>query len=1016
MIKNRLFSKVRSGRFILASSLLLFSITAKAQFPAPYCGPLTFTNGVEPITLVNFAGISNTSVATTGGPAHQDFISVIGTVYQGLSNTIILKGNTDGDYTSYCRVYVDWNQDNDFVDAGESYDIGTITNSTGTDAIQLTGSIAVPAAATIGNTRMRVVKRYGSYPTGPCQTGSGYGQAEDYTLTVAVPSCSPPVATFTVVPDCVNNQYSVSVDVSSLGTATSVAIKEGATTFVTATATGIFTAGPFNAGTNHTLTLEHNVDAICNVNSPVQSYQCPAVNDECANAIELIPAATCTSISGNTFGATENGNVPTCADANEGDVWYSFVATSSDVSVTLDNVVASTATYYYFGVTAYSGDCGSLSELECGYGYEEFGLEPAEITLNGLTVGSTYYLQVWEEGFYDGNFDPVSDDMVFDICVKELPPAPSCVTNIAPANATVNLDIYPLAPSFSWNAVSGATGYQVYLGASAASATSIGTVTDTSATINGLAFSSTYFWYIVPVNNSGNASGCVTNATSFTTEPAPPVPANDNCANAASLTVTSGFAINAIVGTTASATSEGTAAPTCQASVQPGDVWYSAVVPASGSLIVQTSAMNTSVTDMVLVAYSGTCGSLTAVACDDDSNPESGPSSTHSRISLTGQVAGSILYFRVLSYGITSTVNVGEFAISAWDPSVLPPVSPGGNCVSAPVVNINATNGNLYRWVPIMDASGNIIAELYPNGNALGNVNTSVFVNSGPVRQSNGVFYLDRNVTLTPETQPTSSVKVRTYILNTELSALQAADASVTSLSGLNFSKNNDVCQSAVAGATGQFTQSYSTTYGTLGSLAEFNTPSFSSIYLRGGSTPLPVILKSFTGKNDGAVNHLSWTTTAEQNFSYFELLRSQDGSHFEVLANINSNRNEYGSTYEYKDTKAEQGKNFYRLKIVDQDGRSAMSDIVELSVKSSSSISVSVHPNPVKQQLNVAIKGNIDGKGTIVLIDVLGKVVSTIALTSNYIVVDMNKLPSGIYIVKYTDNSNTSILKVTKE
>lgn len=160
-----------------------------------YCEP-TFTDGVEPITNVTFAGINNTSSATTGAtPSIQYFCSMTGNVMQGLGYTISLKGNTGGAFTDHFRVFVDWNIDGDFIDAGESYYIGTITSSSGTDAIALTGTIVVPATATVGNTVMRVMKRYDEDPANPCQTGAGYGQAEDYTITVAaaVP-CTAPLA------------------------------------------------------------------------------------------------------------------------------------------------------------------------------------------------------------------------------------------------------------------------------------------------------------------------------------------------------------------------------------------------------------------------------------------------------------------------------------------------------------------------------------------------------------------------------------------------------------------------------------------------------------------------------------------------------------------------------------------------------------------------------------------------------------------------------------------------------
>jgi len=179
-------------------TMLISGFASFAQFPAPYCGPVTFTSGVEPITLVNFAGINNTSIPTiapgTDPSAHEDYTVITGNVSAGGTYPITLKGNSDGNYINYYRVYIDWNQNNDFTDAGESYDIGTITNSTGVDATQLTGSIVVPPTALAGTTRMRVMKRYNAYSTGPCQAGSGYGQAEDYSLTVTIPSCFSPVS------------------------------------------------------------------------------------------------------------------------------------------------------------------------------------------------------------------------------------------------------------------------------------------------------------------------------------------------------------------------------------------------------------------------------------------------------------------------------------------------------------------------------------------------------------------------------------------------------------------------------------------------------------------------------------------------------------------------------------------------------------------------------------------------------------------------------------------------------
>ncbi|MEO8234988.1 MAG: GEVED domain-containing protein [Flavobacterium sp.] len=161
-------------------------ITITYTIISPYCLP-TFTNAIEPITNVTFAGINNTTSATVGGtPSLEVFCSSSATVVQGSSyNEISIKGNTDGAFEDFFKAYIDWDQNGVFGNnPNEIYSLGSILNSTGVDAITLISSISVPSGALLGNTKMRVMKRYGGYPNDPCQTGAGYGQAEDYIVNV----------------------------------------------------------------------------------------------------------------------------------------------------------------------------------------------------------------------------------------------------------------------------------------------------------------------------------------------------------------------------------------------------------------------------------------------------------------------------------------------------------------------------------------------------------------------------------------------------------------------------------------------------------------------------------------------------------------------------------------------------------------------------------------------------------------------------------------------------------------
>ncbi|MFC5872557.1 Por secretion system C-terminal sorting domain-containing protein [Chryseobacterium arachidis] len=175
-----------------------FSVEASTTVQLNYCGPLAFVDsffgadGDEPITLVNFAGINNTSDSDLNvGNSHEFFLSQSANVTPGQSYDITLKGNTGGNYENSFAVFIDWNQNGILNDPGEVYPVTqTITASTGEDAIQAVHSIAVPATALTGSTRMRVKKIYGTLDDNPdlidpC-AGSDYGQAEDYNVTVAL--------------------------------------------------------------------------------------------------------------------------------------------------------------------------------------------------------------------------------------------------------------------------------------------------------------------------------------------------------------------------------------------------------------------------------------------------------------------------------------------------------------------------------------------------------------------------------------------------------------------------------------------------------------------------------------------------------------------------------------------------------------------------------------------------------------------------------------------------------------
>lgn len=111
------------------------------------------------------------------------------------------------------------------------------------------------------------------------------------------------------------------------------------------------------------------------------------------------------------------------------------------------------------------------------------------------------------------------------------------------------------------------------------------------------------------------------------------------------------------------------------------------------------------------------------------------------------------------------------------------------NVTGANVV-INASNSNY--WVPLTGPDGNILAEIFANGNVLGTVTSCFYKNSGPIRSQGGTKYLDRNITITPQFQPSSPVRIRLYFSKTEFDALDADPVSgISSINDIRILKNN---------------------------------------------------------------------------------------------------------------------------------------------------------------------------------------------------------------------------------
>jgi len=141
-----------------------------------YCPAVGDNGSDEWISNVSFNTIDNSSVAGTG---YTDYTSISTEVGAGSTHDVSISCGSTGNWAENYWVYFDWNQDCDFDDAGESYDLGQ-TSGPGT----LTTSVLVPADAVPGSVRMRAFLKFGSDPSSACEDGFSYGEVEDYTIIV----------------------------------------------------------------------------------------------------------------------------------------------------------------------------------------------------------------------------------------------------------------------------------------------------------------------------------------------------------------------------------------------------------------------------------------------------------------------------------------------------------------------------------------------------------------------------------------------------------------------------------------------------------------------------------------------------------------------------------------------------------------------------------------------------------------------------------------------------------------
>ena len=179
----------------------------------------------------------------------------------------------------------------------------------------------------------------------------------------------------------------------------------------------------------------------------------------------------------------------------------------------------------------------------------------------------------------------------------------------------------------------------------------------------------------------------------------------------------------------------------------------------------------------------------------------------------------------------------------------------------------------------------------------------------------------------------------------------------------------------------------------------------------------LPITLLDISAQRVQNNVLVNWQTLQEINTSHFIVERSSDGRNFSTLASVTASGNtSLIRNYSFTDQHPFQPVNYYRLKIVDADGRFSYSKVV--AVKMNATDFLQIFPNPVHDILFVQANG-INENATLEITDATGRKLKEekiILNGSTSFSVDIKDIPKGVYYLLFQSSSKIQQRKFVKQ
>jgi hypothetical protein len=364
------------------------------------------------------------------------------------------------------------------------------------------------------------------------------------------------------------------------------------------------------------------------------------------------------------------------------------------------------------------------------------------------------------------------------------------------------------------------------------------------------------------------------------------------------------------------------------------------------------------------------------------------------------------------SKNVTITINSGSYTLAA---------TAGGPQICQ---NINVQPGGSYY----RDGNCNLIGSITPAGASpvSNSVNVCVKLATGSTKRGTADLYGPRQYDMDPIVNPaTATANITLYYLQSEFDnfnskaldsghkLLPTGPADATGISNLMIRQfhGTGTDPNNYPGSTVDFTTATSgctVTWNATRSWWEVVVPvtGFSGFFLTSKKTgTLAVSLAYFKGAQSGKKHLLNWKVNCTSAEVKFVIERSGDGLHYNSIGNITATQARCDQPFDFTDDNPLSGINYYRIRMVDMDGKASISNIVTLVLKDRRFTLAGLYPNLISGNNPVLkVDASENGQLSVSITDFSGRLMSrqqvNVLPGMNQFTLDCSKLSAGAYLV----------------